>query len=128
MAQLKTGSAVTVMPDDDEKRAAGQLIDSSYKLTHTEGFDAWLRNRKGSSQVLTGDDLVKKGSIEATGSVDTVLPPMSCDAVVHAAWGVPARVLHVRTELPLSDRCAHGEVLVRVLAAAVGAEDFARGE
>lgn len=78
--------------------------------------------------MLTGDDLVKKGIIEATGSVDTVLPPLTCDAVVHAAWGAPSSVLHVRKMLPLSDRCAHGEVLVRVLAAAVGAEDFARGE
>ena len=52
MAQLETGTALTTVPDDAEKRAAGQLVDASYKLTHTEGFEAWLRNRKGSDQVV----------------------------------------------------------------------------
>eukprot|EP01051_Picozoa_sp_SAG22_P012585 SAG22_NODE_1322_length_4755_cov_49.468428_1_plen_234_part_10 len=51
-----------------------QLAETSYTLSHTEGFDAWLRNHKGASQVLTGDELVKRGMIEATGSVDTVSP------------------------------------------------------
>jgi hypothetical protein len=78
-----------------------QLAETSYQLTHTEGFDAWLRNHRQAGQVLTGDDMVKKGMIPSTGSVDTVLPEMHTEAVVHSSWGEPTEVLRVHRRLGL---------------------------
>ena len=50
----------------------------------------------------------------------------SVDAVMHNTWGDPARVLSVRPRQDVPDRCAHGEVLVRVLAAPLHTEDLVR--
>ena len=73
MRQLERNEQPLVVAASKE---GAQLAETSYTLSHTEGFDAWLRNHKNASTVMTGDELVKRGLIEATGSVDTVLPDL----------------------------------------------------
>jgi curved DNA-binding protein CbpA len=81
MSQLDLGSSGQVVAASDPSKS--QLSETSYKLTHTEGFDAWLRNKRNAGKVLTGDDMVKNGMIPATGSVDTVLPELCADHPKH---------------------------------------------
>ena len=51
--------------------ANAAVVEKNYSLTHTEGFDAWMRNnRHANSKAFTGDDLVRQGLISATGSLD----------------------------------------------------------
>jgi trans-2-enoyl-CoA reductase len=123
MGQLEPSVAQAIVPVSNNK---GTLMETSYKLTHTEGFDAYLRNQgKSAGQVLTGDEMVKRGLIPATGSVDTVLPPLDTEALTHRSFGEPQQVLRV-ARVALPDRCAHGQVLVRMLASPLNDEDFVR--
>ncbi len=123
MGQLEPSVAQAIVPVSNNK---GTLMETSYKLTHTEGFDAYLRNQgKNAGQVLTGDEMVKRGMIPATGSVDTVLPVLETEAVAHSSFGDPQTVLRVH-RVALPDRCAHGQVLVRMLASPLNDEDFMR--
>lgn len=123
MGQLEPSVAQAIVPVSNSK---GTLMETSYKLTHTEGFDAYLRNQgKRVGEVLTGDELVKRGLIPATGSVDTVLPALETDALVHSSFGDPQKVLRIH-QVALPDRCAHGQVLVRMLVSPLNDEDFMR--
>jgi trans-2-enoyl-CoA reductase len=108
------------------KEGAQALIETSYTLSHTEGFEAWMRNHKNAGEVMTGDELVKRGMIEATGSVDTVLPDTFVQAALHKNYGPIHSVAQIDHRLKLKDRCEHGESLVHMLMAPMDWEDDMR--
>ena len=65
-------------------------------------------------------------SIEATDATSLPLPPLAAAAARFDEHGTPERVLYADGAAPLPERLAHGEVLVRMLAAPVGEDDLNR--
>ena len=65
-------------------------------------------------------------SIEATDATSLPLPPLATAAARFDEHGTPERVLYADGAAPLPERLAHGEVLVRMLAAPVGEDDLNR--
>ena len=122
----------------DEERlnesARTAVVQSGYEMSHTAGFEAWIRNQQGLQTfgVMTAEDLVRQSksmgieAIEATDSTATPLPPLTATAVRYEAHGPPERVLEVDRAHALPDQLAHGEVLVYMLAACVNEEDLLR--
>ena len=53
-------------------------------MSHSSGFEAWMRNQKGLGKTgfYTAEDLLrsKRGGIEATDADSTPLPPLSTTA------------------------------------------------
>ena len=112
---------------DGNKSALSQ---SGYNMTHSSGFDAWMRNQKGLGKTgfYTAEDLLrsKRGGIEATDATATYLPPLSTTAVCYDSHGAPEDVLYVDKARALPEKLAHGEVVVHMLAACINDEDLLR--
>ena len=126
-----------VKKDEERMKAANQtaVIQTGLEMTHSAGFEAWLRNQQGLGKTgaFTSEDLVRQskafgedGSIIATDSTSQPLPPLTATAVRYDVHGAPEDVLYVDKEFPLPDRLEHGEVLVYMLAACVNDEDLLR--
>ncbi len=125
----------------DEERMKQQnrtaVIQTGYEMSHSAGFDAWLRNQEGLGKTgtFTSEDLIRKNKaygyggdsgIEATDSTALPLPPLSATAVRFDKHGPPDEVLYLDKAFPLPEQLAHGEVLVYMLAACVNDEDLLR--
>jgi len=126
-----------VKKDEERMKAANQtaVIQTGYEMTHSAGFDAWLRNQQGLGKTgaFNSEDLMRKSKafggdngIEATDSTSQPLPPLTATAVRFDRHGPPEEVLYVDKEYPLPEKLAHGEVLVYMLAACVNDEDLLR--
>ena len=111
MAQVKADEARA----KDAQR--GSIATSASKMTHSAGFDAWLRNQKGLGKhgFYNAEDLLRKskalgGGIEATDASSVPLPPLSTVAVSFAEHGPPEDVLSIERESALPRELQHGEV------------------
>ena len=117
---------------DDARAKDGSLAQAGYNMSHSSGFDAWLRNQKGLGKTgfYTAEDLLrsKRGGIEATDEYSTPLPPLSTTAVCYDKHGPPEQVLYVDKARQLPAKLMHGEVLVHMLAACVNDEDLLRAQ
>eukprot|EP01052_Picozoa_sp_SAG31_P016580 SAG31_NODE_1103_length_9895_cov_13.722540_7_plen_90_part_00 len=55
-----------------------------------------MRNNPQVGPAMTGDDLLRRGLIESTGTLDQPLPPgLAGYAAVHAEHGLPERVVRI---------------------------------
>ena len=125
VGQLERNAAAEA--EERRSRGADAVAELGVDQTHSEGFAAWLRNSASSGTgVLTGDELVSRGLISATGALDVGLPELSAPAVMADEFGPPEEVLSLCASLPCPPKLAHGEVLVRMLAAPVNDEDLLR--
>ena len=112
------------------------VIQTGYEMSHSAGFEAWLRNQEGLGKhgSFNSEDLVRKskafgdsmGGIEATDSTSQPLPPLTATAVKFNTHGAPDDVLYVDDKHELPDVLAHSEVLIYMLAACVNDEDLLR--
>jgi len=124
--------------EEDEARHKGAQrgtvsTANSDSLSHSAGFDAWLRNQRGLGKhsFYNAEDLLRKnktlgGGIEATDGSAVRLPPLTATAVSFAEHGVPEDVLALEAELQLPAQLVHGEVLVQWLACCMHDEDLVR--
>lgn len=123
----------------DEERVAAvnrtAVVASGFSMSHSAGFEAWMRNQKGMGQhgFYTADDLLREskagtfnGMIEATGATATPLPTLSALAIRFERHGPPEEVLRLEHALRMPEQLAYGEVLVYWLAASVTEEDLLR--
>jgi len=128
-ADPKTGKPAK-MDIGKQMEQTGALAQGGYNMTHSAGFEAWMRNQKGLGKTgfYTAEDLLrsKRGGIEATDADSTYLPPLSTTAVCYDKHGPPADVLYVDKSYALPEKLSHGEVLVHMLAASVNDEDLLR--
>jgi len=127
-----------VKKDEERVKAANRtaVIQTGYEMSHSAGFDAWLRNREGlgTTGFYNAEDLVRKakafgddmGGIEATDSTSQPLPPLTATAIKFNAHGAPDDVLYVDEKHALPEKLDHSEVLVYMLAACVNDEDLLR--
>ena len=126
---VNISSAMEVAKKEDPK---GQLTQGGASMSHSAGFDAWLRNQKGlgNTGFYTAEDLLrsKRGGMQASDDTSTYLPPLSTTAVVYDKNGPPEEVLYVDKARRLPEKLAHGEVLVHMLAACVSDEDLLRAQ
>ena len=115
---------------ENKEAGGGALAQQGYSMSHTSGFEAWLRNQKGlgKSAFYTAEDLLRarRGVIEASDADSTLLPPLTTAAVCYERHGKPEDVLYVDRARALPEKLAHGEVLVHMLAACVNDEDLLR--
>ena len=111
------------------------VIQTGYEMTHSAGFEAWLRNQQGLGKTgsFNSEDLLRQskmfgdgGMIEATDSTSLPLPPLTATSVRFDRHGAPDEVLYVDKATEMPDKLAHGEVLVYMLAACVNDEDLLR--
>ncbi|KAL1522251.1 hypothetical protein AB1Y20_017248 [Prymnesium parvum] len=111
------------------------VIQSGYEMSHSAGFEAWMRNQEGLGKTgaYTSEDLIRQSKafgdgegIEATDSTHQPLPPLTATAVKFDAHGAPDDVLYVDEKHALPDHLGHSEVLVYMLAACVNDEDLLR--
>lgn len=113
-----------------KKEGGGKMAQSGYQMSHSSGFEAWLRNQKGlgNTGFYTAEDLLrsKRGGITASDDNATLLPPLSTTAICYDKHGKPDDVLYVDKARALPDKLQHGEVLVHMLAACVNDEDLLR--
>ena len=126
-----------VKKDEERLKASNRtaVIQTGYEMTHSAGFDAWLRNQEGLGKTgsFTSEDLIRKGKvsgsvggIEATESTALPLPPLTATAVRFDKHGPPDEVLYVDKAHALPEQLEHGECLVYMLAACVNDEDLLR--
>ena len=125
-----------VKKDEERLRETSRtaVVESGFQMSHSAGFEAWLRNSKGLGKTgfFTADDLLRQArthgvdSIEATESTSTPLPPLTATAVCFNQQGPPDEVLYVDRAHQMADSLKHGEVLVYMLAACVNEEDLIR--
>ena len=126
-----------VKKDEERLKASNRtaVIQTGLEMTHSAGFDAWLRNQQGLGKTgaFNSEDLMRRAKafgsdagIEATDSTAQPLPPLTATAVRFDQHGPPDEVLYVDKAYPLPDKLAHGEVLVYMLAACVNDEDLLR--
>ena len=108
----------------DEARAneaqRGAIATKTGSMSHSAGFDAWLRNQRGLGKhgFYNAEDLLRKskalgGGIEATDASSVPLPPLSTLAVRFTEHGPPEDVLAIERELALPEKLRHGEVCRR---------------
>lgn len=80
----------------DDARRDGQIAQMGNQMSHTAGFDAWMRNQKGLGKhgFYTAEDLLrqKKGGIEATDATSISLPPLSTMSIGFDKHGPPEEV------------------------------------
>eukprot|EP00964_Phaeocystis_antarctica_P091480 scaffold58678_cov63-Phaeocystis_antarctica.AAC.4 len=110
-----------VAKDEERMRenARTSVIEHAGQMSHSAGFDAWIRNQQGLGRhgAFTAEDLLRSapggigGGIEATESTTTPLPPLTTTAICFDAHGPPEEVLRIDTELALPRKLRHGEVL-----------------
>jgi len=93
---------------EDEAQRGTVSTTTADSMSHSAGFDAWLRNQRGLGMhgSYNAEDLLRKnkalgGGIEATDGSAVRLPPLSALAVSFSEHGAPEEV---KAELPL--RCA----------------------
>ena len=126
----KKGMSISERMEASKKEGAGKLSQTGFNMSHSSGFDAWMRNQKGLGKTgfYTAEDLLrsKRGGIEATDADSTPLPPLSTTAVCYDKHGPPEDVMYVDKARQLPDKLAHGEVLVHMLAACINDEDMLR--
>jgi len=126
-----------VAKDEERLKASNRtaVIQTGYEMSHSAGFEAWLRNQQGLGKTgaFTSDDLLRQSrafgdgmGIEATDSTSQPLPPLTATAVTFDRHGAPDEVLRVEKDWPMPEKLAHGEVLVYMLAACVNDEDLLR--
>ena len=127
-----------VKKDEDRLKASNRtaVIQTGYEMSHSAGFDAWLRNQQGLGKTgsFNSDDLLRNARafggtenvMEATDATSQPLPPLTATSVVFDRHGAPDEVLRVDRAHPLPDKLAHGEVLVYMLASCVNDEDLLR--
>ena len=110
-----------VAKDEERMRenARTSVIEHAGQMSHSAGFDAWIRNQQGLGRhgAFTAEDLLRSapggvgGGIEATESTTTPLPPLTATAICFDAHGPPEEVLRIDAELALPRKLRHGEVL-----------------
>ena len=90
--------------EDEEQRGTVSSATAD-SMSHSAGFDAWLRNQRGLGMhgSYNAEDLLRKnkalgGGIEATDGSAVQLPPLSALAVSFSEHGAPEEV---KAELPL---------------------------
>ena len=125
-----------VAKDEERMRenARTSVIEHAGQMSHSSGFDAWLRNQKGLGRhgAYTAEDLLRSApggfgaGIEATESTATPLPALTATAICFDKHGPPDEVLRIDAELALPRKLRHGEVLVYMLAACVNDDDVFR--
>lgn len=126
-----------VRKDEERISAANRtaVIQSGFSMSHSAGFEAWMRNQKGIGNhgFFTAEDLLREskagnlsGVIEATGSSATPLPTLTATALRFDRHGPPEEVLKIDPAFRLPDTLGHGEVLVYWLASSVTEEDLLR--
>jgi trans-2-enoyl-CoA reductase len=132
-----------VKKDEERMRESNKtaVIQTGYEMSHSAGFDAWMRNREGlgTTGTFTSDDLIRQSKmyggvlggggdplIEATDSTSQPLPPLTATSVRFEHHGAPEEVLYVDKAHPMPEKLQHGEVLVYMLAACVNDEDLLR--
>jgi len=126
-----------VKKDEERLKKSRQtaVIETGLEMSHTAGFEAWLRNQQGMGKhgAFTAEDLLREAKIngiengiEATETMNTPLPPLTATAVRFDSHGPPEEVLKVDSAYPLPDELQHGEVLVYMLAACVNEDDLLR--
>eukprot|EP00908_Phaeocystis_cordata_P027005 Transcript_954.p1 GENE.Transcript_954~~Transcript_954.p1 ORF type:complete len:697 (-),score=349.19 Transcript_954:150-2240(-) len=127
-----------VAKDEERMREALRttVIQHSSQMSHSAGFEAWLRNQQGLGKhgAYTAEDLLRPTTmgmagltgIEATDSTSVPLPPLTATAIRFDAHGPPADVLYLDPLHALPQTLKHGEVLVYMLAACVTEEDLLR--
>eukprot|EP00308_Calcidiscus_leptoporus_P021321 CAMPEP_0119378072 /NCGR_PEP_ID=MMETSP1334-20130426/47384_1 /TAXON_ID=127549 /ORGANISM="Calcidiscus leptoporus, Strain RCC1130" /LENGTH=662 /DNA_ID=CAMNT_0007397177 /DNA_START=9 /DNA_END=1997 /DNA_ORIENTATION=+ len=125
---LNIGKQLEDVKGQDGSR--GTLAQQGLSMSHSTGFEAFLRNQKGTGKMgfFTAEDLLRsrKGGIEATDATAQPLPPMVTTAVRFDTHGTPEEVLYVDKQCPLPDKLSHGEVLVHMLASCVNDDDLLR--
>lgn len=117
------------------------VIQTGFEMSHSAGFEAWLRNQEGLGKMgaYNAEDLVKSGrmyggggvgaqglAVEATDSTARPLPPLKTTAIRYDRHGAPEEVLYVDKAVALPEKLQHGEVLVCMLAACINDEDLLR--
>jgi len=126
----KTVNISTAMEGYKKEDPKGQLAQGGMNMSHSAGFEAWMRNQKGlgNTGFYTAEDLMrsKRGGIQASDDSSTYLPPLSTMAVCYDKHGPPDEVLYVDKARELPEKLAYGEVLVHMLAACVNDEDLLR--
>ena len=129
-----------VAKDEERMREARQtsIIQTGPQMSHSAGFEAWLRNQQGLGKhgAYNAEDLLRsqmgggtnfmEGGMEATDSTSVPLPPLSSAAIRFDKHGPPSEVLYVDGEYKLPTKLRHGEVLVYMMAACVNDEDLLR--
>jgi len=125
-----------VRKDEERMKQSNKtaVVQTGLEMTHSAGFEAWLRNREGTGTHghFDAESLVREAKIngdfgiETTDSMNTPLPPMTATAVRFDAHGVPEEVLKIDKAYPLADQLESGEVLVYMLAACVNEDDLLR--
>eukprot|EP00965_Chrysotila_dentata_P140723 4652383-Pleurochrysis_carterae.AAC.1 len=83
------------LEEDKMKDASkGMLTQAGLNMSHSAGFEAFLRNQKGTGRMgfYTAEDLLRKGNIAATDATAQSLPPLTTTAVRFDAHGDPAQV------------------------------------
>ena len=110
-----------VAKDEERMRenARTSVIEHAGQMSHSAGFDAWLRNQKGLGRhgAYTAEDLLRSApggfgaGIEATESTATPLPALTATAICFDKHGPPDEVLRIDGELALPRKLRHGEVL-----------------
>ena len=110
-----------VAKDEERMRenARTSVIEHAGQMSHSSGFDAWLRNQKGLGRhgAYTAEDLLRSApggfgaGIEATESTATPLPALTATAICFDKHGPPDEVLRIDAELALPRKLRHGEVL-----------------
>ena len=129
-----------VAKDEERMREARQtsVIQTGPQMSHSAGFDAWLRNQQGLGKhgAYNAEDLLRsqmgggagvlEGGITATDSTSVPLPPLSSTAIRFDSHGPPSEVLYVDGAYQLPTKLRHGEVLVYMMAACVNDEDLLR--
>ena len=110
-----------VAKDEERMRehARTSVIEHAGQMSHSAGFDAWLRNQKGLGRhgAYTAEDLLRSApggfgaGIEATESTATPLPALTATAICFDKHGPPDEVLRIDAELALPRKLRHGEVL-----------------
>jgi trans-2-enoyl-CoA reductase len=108
----------------------GTMAQSGYNMSHSAGFEAWMRNQKGlgKTSFYTAEDLLRSrhSAMEATDADTTPLPALSTTSVCYDKHGAPAEVLYVDKARALPAQLQHGEVLVHMLASSINDEDLLR--
>ena len=117
----------------DEAQRGTVSTATADSMSHSAGFDAWIRNQRGLGMhgSYNAEDLLRKnkahgGGIEATDGSAVRLPPLSALAVSFAEHGAPEEVLTLEAEHALPGELGHGEVLVHWLACCVHDDDLVR--
>ena len=100
------------------------VIQTGFEMSHSAGFEAWLRNQEGLGKMgaYNAEDLVKSGrmyggggvgaqglAVEATDSTARPLPPLKTTAIRYDRHGAPEEVLYVDKAVALPRSSSTGK-------------------